>query len=125
AGSLAGEPPRCTAEAHRVTSEAQEGDKSRARRLAAIRAIAMPHHGRFALGLVANRAAQAPAGVSELGVGHRPIIVAAPVAGKFGRAAPRTARPRAQRRSIAAKPTFWQRHCWSPVEGAVLWRPVA
>src|SRR5215472_10116560 len=83
AGRLAGELPRRAAEPHGVTPEAQEGDESRARDLAAIGAVAVPRHGRFTLGLVAQRATQAPAGVSGLGVAHRPIILAAPVPGKL------------------------------------------
>ena len=38
---------------------------------------------RITLGLVAQRATQAPAAVSGLGIAHRPIILAAPVPGKL------------------------------------------
>jgi hypothetical protein len=44
----------------------------------------MSHHRWFTHGLVAQRATQAPAGVSGLGVPHRAIIVVAHVPGKLG-----------------------------------------
>src|SRR5215469_12982503 len=47
AGRLAGELPRRAAEPNGVASEAQEGDESRTRDLAAIGAVTMLRHGRL------------------------------------------------------------------------------